>query len=217
MGKLGDVLQDATAVMVDLAALRVGGGTSNGPEDRLDWDAIKWRDQEAQVQRLRQRIFKAAQAEDWRQVRNLQKLMLRSRANVLVSTLRVTQRNSGRRTPGVDGQVAVTPEARSGLAVLLHRQSGPGTALPVRRVYIVRREALRRIPRAARRNLEGGFWVHRLTRCRKVDGTGACRGGRGLVKAPKGRASGTRVIWQRLHCLKSNLCSVITRTHRKGV
>ena len=59
MGKLGGVLQDATAVTVDLAALEVGGGTVNGPEDRLDWDAIKWRDQEAQVQRLRQRIFKA--------------------------------------------------------------------------------------------------------------------------------------------------------------
>jgi hypothetical protein len=64
MGKLGGVLQDATAVMVDLAALQVGGGTVNGPGDRLDWNAIKWRDQEAQVQRLRRRIFKAAQAEE---------------------------------------------------------------------------------------------------------------------------------------------------------
>ena len=136
MGKLGGVLQDATAVTVDFAALEVGGGTVNGPGDRLDWDAIKWRGQEAQVQRLRRRIFKATQAADWRQVRNLQKLMLRSQANVLVSTRRVTQRNSGRRTPGVDGQVALTPEARAELAMLLHRQGGPGTALPVRRVYI---------------------------------------------------------------------------------
>jgi hypothetical protein len=59
MGKLGDVPQNATAMMVDLAALQTGGDTLNGPQDRLDWDAIKWRDQEAQVQRLRQRIFKA--------------------------------------------------------------------------------------------------------------------------------------------------------------
>src|SRR5664280_901548 len=108
MDKLGDVPQNATAMMVDLAALETGGDTLNGPEDRLDWDAIKWRDQEAQVQRLRQRIFKATQAGDLKQVRNLQKLMLRSRTNVLVSTRRVTQRNSGRRTPGVDGQVAMT-------------------------------------------------------------------------------------------------------------
>ena len=136
MGKLGDVVQDATAVMVDVAALGAGGGTLNGPQDRLDWDAIRWRDQETQVQRLRQRIFKAAQAGDLKQVRNLQKLMVRSRANVLVSVRRVTQRNTGRHTPGVDGQVALTPEARADLAVLLHRQGGPGAALPVRRVYI---------------------------------------------------------------------------------
>ena len=46
---------------------------------------------------------------------------------------------------------------------------------PVRRVYVVRRAAPRRIPCTAGRNLEGGFWVCRLTRCRKVDGTRACR------------------------------------------
>ena len=46
----------------------------NGPEGAPDWDAIDWRDQEAQVQRLRQRIFKATQARDHKQVRNLQKL-----------------------------------------------------------------------------------------------------------------------------------------------
>ena len=32
-----------------------------------------------QVRRLRQRIFKASQEQDWPKVRNLQKLMLRSR------------------------------------------------------------------------------------------------------------------------------------------
>jgi hypothetical protein len=46
MGKLGSVAQNATTVMVDLAALDPGGGTVNGPEDRLDWDAVKWRHQE---------------------------------------------------------------------------------------------------------------------------------------------------------------------------
>jgi len=83
----------------------------NGPEDLLDWDAIRWRRQEEKVQRLRQRIFKATQAGDLKRVRNLQKLMLRSRANAMVSVRRVTQRNRGRHTPGVDGQVAVTSQA----------------------------------------------------------------------------------------------------------
>jgi RNA-directed DNA polymerase len=58
----------------------------NGPEDvGLDWDAIDWRVQEDNVRRLRQRIFKATRDEDLKKVRNLQKLMLRSRANTLVS------------------------------------------------------------------------------------------------------------------------------------
>jgi RNA-directed DNA polymerase len=119
MDKLGTTTQYATAVMVDIAALRMGGDAANGPEDLIDWDAIAWRDQEAQVQRLRQRIFKATQAGDLRQVRNLQKLMLRSRANTLVSVRWVSQHNPGRHTAGVDGQVALTCEARADLAMLL--------------------------------------------------------------------------------------------------
>ena len=136
MGKLDATTQNATAVTVDLAALDAGGAVVNGPEDPLDWDAIDWRRQEGQVQRLRQRIFKATQAADMKQVRNLQKLMLRSRANTLVSVRRITERNTGRHTPGVDGQVALTCQARAELAMRLHRQGGPGRALPVRRVYI---------------------------------------------------------------------------------
>jgi RNA-directed DNA polymerase len=136
MGKLGATTQDATTVMVDLAALDTGGGAANGPENLIDWDAIDWRYQTDQVQRLRQRIFKATRAADWKQVRNLQKLMVRSLANTLVSVRQVTQRNTGRHTAGVDGQVALTSRARADLVMLLHRRAGPGQALPVRRVYI---------------------------------------------------------------------------------
>jgi N-terminal domain of reverse transcriptase len=71
MGKLGAMPGDPTTVMADVGLLN---DVVNGPEDLPDWDAIVWRRQEEQVRRLRQRIFKAAQAEDWRQVRNLQKL-----------------------------------------------------------------------------------------------------------------------------------------------
>jgi N-terminal domain of reverse transcriptase len=51
----------------------------NGPEDQprnapAQWDKINWRVQEEQVRRLRQRIFTAAQEQDWPKVRNLQKL-----------------------------------------------------------------------------------------------------------------------------------------------
>ena len=82
-GKLGAAAQDRTETVIDGAAAAGPEPAVNGPGDPDDWDAICWRVQEARVRRLRQRIFKAAQAGDLKQVRNLQKLMLRSRANAL--------------------------------------------------------------------------------------------------------------------------------------
>src|SRR3954469_13349162 len=109
----------------------------NGPrDDDLDWDAIYWRPVEDDVGRLRRRIFKASQAGDLKRVRNLQKLMLRSRSNTLVSVRRVTQHNAGRKTAGIDGEVALTSPDRAALAVDLHRHTAPWQARPVKRVYI---------------------------------------------------------------------------------
>ena len=109
----------------------------NGPADvSLDWDAITWRTVEEEVRRLRQRIFTASKAGDLKKVRNLQKLMLRSWANTLVSVRRVTEHNAGRKTAGIDGQVVLTSRAKATLAMQLHRQSQPWQALPLKRVYI---------------------------------------------------------------------------------
>jgi len=109
----------------------------NGPEDDdLDWHAIDWRAVEDDVRRLRHRIFTASQAGDIKRVRNLQKLMLRSRANTLVSVRRVTERNAGRLTAGIDGQVVVTARDKERLVAWVHHQSGSWQAQPVRRVFI---------------------------------------------------------------------------------
>jgi len=111
--------------------------TVNGPEGMLpDWDAIDWRACEEEVRRLRQRIFKAVQEQDWPKVRNLQKLMLRSRSNTLVSVRQVTQRNAGRRTAGIDGEVALTSAARAQVAVLVHQSRSSWQPVAVRRVFI---------------------------------------------------------------------------------
>ena len=109
----------------------------NGPEDAtLAWRQIDWRQVEADVRRLRQRIFTASQAGDLKRVRSLQKLMLRSRANTLHSVRRVTERNAGRLTAGVDGEVVLTPEAKLKLADRIQHGTEPFKAQPVRRVYI---------------------------------------------------------------------------------
>jgi RNA-directed DNA polymerase len=117
-------------------------GTSvNGPQglplfDGDAWECVDWRHHEGQVRRLRGRIFKAVQEGDWPLARNLQKLMLRSWSNTLVSVRQVTQRNTGRRTAGIDRLVALTSQARAGMVVQVHASIGSHRPLPVRRVYI---------------------------------------------------------------------------------
>jgi RNA-directed DNA polymerase len=108
----------------------------NGPEDVPDWGAVDWRLHEGNVRRLRQRIFKAAQEGDLATVRNLQKLMLRSWSNTLVSVRQATQRNAGRKTAGVDGEVALTSRARMDMAVRVHRDASSWRPRQVRRVHI---------------------------------------------------------------------------------
>ncbi|MGH3925623.1 MAG: group II intron reverse transcriptase/maturase, partial [Pseudonocardiaceae bacterium] len=109
----------------------------NGPKDKPpEWDAIDWRGHEATVVRLRRRIFKATREQDWAAVRSLQKLMLRSWSNTLLSVRQVTQRNTGRRTAGIDGQVALSSLARMEMAVRVHDTICSWDPLPVRRVYI---------------------------------------------------------------------------------
>jgi len=113
----------------------------NGPDglssfDGDAWDRVDWRHQEEQVRRLRGRIFKAVRDGDWPAARNLQKLMLLSWANTLVSVRQVTQRNTGRRTAGIDGLVALTSQARAEMAVQVHASIGSHRPSPARRVYI---------------------------------------------------------------------------------
>jgi RNA-directed DNA polymerase len=108
----------------------------NGPEDAGEWDAVDWRIHERNVARLRRRIFTAVRDGDWPKVRSLQKMMLRSWSNTLVSVRQVTQRNAGRRTAGVDREVALDSRSRMAVAVRVHQTITSWQPLPVRRVYI---------------------------------------------------------------------------------
>lgn len=123
----------STPVLVD----KLDADEANGlQDDDLNWDAISWCSVEGDVRRLRRRIFKASQDGDLKRVRNLQKLMLRSRSNTLHSVRRVTQHNAGRKTAGIDGEVALTSADRGTVAVDLHSHTAPWQARPVKRVYI---------------------------------------------------------------------------------
>jgi RNA-directed DNA polymerase len=133
--------------IAEVRAIPAGGKAArqaNGPEGVPDWDAVNWQLHEGNVRRLRQRIFKAARDQDWAKVRSLQKMMLRSWSNTLVSVRQATQRNAGRRTAGVDGQVALTSGARAEMAVRVHRTIRSWDPLPVRRAYVPKANGKRR-------------------------------------------------------------------------
>jgi len=114
-----------------------GEPLANGTERQstTDWNAIDWQQAERFVRNLRQRIFRATQAGDWKRVRSLQKLMLRSQANRQLAVRRVTQINQGKNTPGVDKVVVKTPAARGEVVDWLATYQ-TWKAQPTRRVYI---------------------------------------------------------------------------------
>jgi RNA-directed DNA polymerase len=108
---------------------------ANGTEKPTDCNAINWRKANRTVRNLRRRIFRATQEGDQQKVRSLQKLMLKSYSNRLVSVRRVTQINAGKNTPGVDKLVIKTPAARGRMIDDLAHYT-PWKAKPTRRVYI---------------------------------------------------------------------------------
>src|SRR6266699_375488 len=138
---------DATTTQTPAAATAVpaaGGGVNGSEGDLLDWDAIDWRAVEDDVRRLRQRIFTASRAGDLAKVRNLQKLMLRSRANALLSVRRVTEQNAGRKTAGVDGRVVLEAGEKAELAAWLQHGAAVWSPKPVKRVFIPKANGKRR-------------------------------------------------------------------------
>ena len=97
-----------------------------------NWNQINWKKVNKTVRNLRQRIFRARRLGNFRKLRNLQKLMQKNYANLLLSVRRITQTNQGKATAGIDKEIVNTPEQR----VLLVNNWKGSNPKPVRRVEI---------------------------------------------------------------------------------
>lgn len=109
---------------------------------QADWFRIK-----EEVKRLQARIAKATMDGRWGKVTVLQRLLTRSHTGKMLAVKRVTE-NRGKRTPGVDGKIWLTPAAKwKGMGLMQHRSY---RALPLRRIYIPKSNGKKRplgIPR----------------------------------------------------------------------
>jgi len=109
---------------------------------RIDWESVNWTKIIEYVKKLRQRIFRAEQNGHHRKVSKLQRLMMRSKANLLLSIRKVTQENKGKRTAGVDGYKALSPTERENLYEQMKNHNLKSVKVkPVRRTYIAKKNS----------------------------------------------------------------------------
>ena len=106
---------------------------TNSQENIVGWRNINWHKVERYVFKLQKRIYAASRRGDVKQVRKLQKTLMRSWSNKVLAVRKVTQDNRGHATAGVDGIKSLSPEARNKLVGQLKLT---GKSKPTRRVWI---------------------------------------------------------------------------------
>jgi len=111
------------------------------PRRAPDWHSIDWRKVWQTVRRLQARIVKAVAEGRWNKVKALVYLLTHSFGGRALAILRVVS-NSGAKTPGVDGVLWNTPEAKSAAFDTLRRHGY--RPQPLRRVYIPKSNGKRR-------------------------------------------------------------------------
>jgi RNA-directed DNA polymerase len=108
----------------------------------LDWHRINWGACHRRVRSLQRRIVQAVQAGAWRKVKRLSYLLVHSFAARALAVKRVTE-NTGRKTPGVDGDLWDTPEKKASAVAHIGRWQGYRPA-PLKRIYIPKKNGQQR-------------------------------------------------------------------------
>ena len=102
-------------------------------KNTVEWNQLDWRKIHKAVFKLQKRIYRAFSDGDVRKGRRLQKTLLNSYYNRLLSVRKVTQDNQGKKTAGVDKVKSLTPKQRFELVKNLKLGN---KSKPIRRVWI---------------------------------------------------------------------------------
>ena len=106
---------------------------SDSQSNTEGWKTNNWRKAQKYVFKLQKRIYAASRRGNVKRVRKLQKTLMKSWYNKVLSVRRVTTENQGKKTAGVDGIKSLSPAARFELAGQLKLT---GKSRPIRRVWI---------------------------------------------------------------------------------
>jgi RNA-directed DNA polymerase len=107
--------------------------TDSIKQNTVEWAKLNWRKIQKAKFKLQKRIYRAYVNGDIRKGRKLQKTLIKSYYNRLLSVRKVTQDNSGKKTAGVDRVKSLTPKQRLEMAKSLKLGD---KSKPIRRVWI---------------------------------------------------------------------------------
>ena len=102
-------------------------------QQEYKWSDLPWKKFEKSLYKLQKRIYQASIRGNVTKVRQLQKLLIKSRSAKYLAVRKVTQDNKGHKTAGVDGVKSLTPKQRFDLVDKITLGS---KVSPVRRVWI---------------------------------------------------------------------------------
>src|SRR5918996_4065874 len=114
----------------------LNGSRNTSHFENESWIEKPWKKFEIVVFRLQKRIYKASQEGNFRKVKKLQRLLLKSRSAKFLAVRQVTQLNAGKKTPGIDGIASLNDVERIQLVKKLQRKSQSWNHKEVRRIFI---------------------------------------------------------------------------------
>src|SRR5919197_1360382 len=135
----------------------LNGSRNTSHFENESWVEKPWKKFEKVVFRLQRRIYKASREGNFRKVKKLQRLLLKCRAAKFLAIRQVTQLNTGKRTPGIDGKANLNDTERIQLVEELQRKSQNWSHREVRRIFIPKKKGEKRhlgIPTVADRAWE---------------------------------------------------------------